>query len=103
MKRFLEYLIKILAYDLNSDISDILKKLDNQTVLNLIVNDKIYEKIKNIDFENDFFLCLSNQSNVNIDKFYKKLTKTKDVQNVSIRDTKIGKFKKFERIFKVNK
>lgn len=94
--------IKILAYDLNSDISEILEKLDNQTILNLMINDRIYEKIKNIDFENDYFLCLSNQSNVNIDKFYKDLNNSKDVENLSIRDCKIGKFGKFERIFKVD-
>jgi hypothetical protein len=94
--------IKISAYDLNSDISDILEKLDKQIVLNLMVSDRIYEKIENIDFANDYFLCLSNQSNVNIDKFYKELNNSKDVENLSIRDTKIGKFEKFERIFKLN-
>jgi hypothetical protein len=94
--------IKISAYDLNSDISDILEKLDNQTVLNLMVNDRIYEKIENIDFDNDYFICLSNQCNVNIDKFYKELNNSKDVENLSIRDCKIGKFGKFERIFKLN-
>lgn len=94
--------IKISAYDLNDDISKILEKIDNQIVLNLMVNDEIYEKIENIDFKNDYFLCLSNKNNVNIDKFYKELSNLKDVENLSIKNTKIGKFEKFERIFKLN-
>ena len=94
--------IKISAYDLNDNISEILEKLDNQIVLNLMVNDRIYEKIENIDFRKDYFICLSNQNNENVDIFYKDLTNSKDVENLSIRDCKIGKFEKFERIFKLN-
>lgn len=94
--------IKISACDFNDDISKVLEKLDTKIVLNLILNDEIYEKIENIDFKNDYLFCLSNKSNINMDKFYKKLKNSKDVENLSIRDSKIGRFEKFERIFKVN-
>ena len=85
----------------DNNISDTIKSSKNNIVLNLFINDNTPIDFFDFDlFDENYFLCLSNQNNNFINKVYENISIFSNVQNMSIRDTKIGKFKKFERIFK---
>lgn len=90
----------------SDDIDEIekLKNIKNDIILNLIVNDKFPVNYLNIDYEvfkNAYFMCVSNTNKAFIDDMYKNISDFSSVENISIRDSKIGKFEKFERIFKI--
>jgi len=75
----------------------------NNTVLNLFANDKMSVDFLDIDydiFEEAYFMCVSNKDKVFVDDVYKNISDFLDVQDVSIRDGRIGRFNKYERIFK---
>jgi hypothetical protein len=46
-------------------------------------------------------MCVSNTNKAFVDDMYKNISDFSSVENISIRDSKIGKFEKFERIFKI--
>ncbi len=87
-----------------SFLSKIKNKLNNITI-HLFVNDKILVDFLDIDFDifgDSYFICLSNENESITNEIYENISIFNNVQNMSIRDTKIGKFKKFERIFKIS-
>lgn len=95
--------IKIIA--LNSDdeeLLDTLKINKNNIKLNLFANDKMPIDSLDIDFdifENDYFMCVSNESKEFVDKIYEDITPLMNCHDLSIRDGKIGRFQRYERIF----
>lgn len=88
---------------------DVLRKLDissEDNLLHLFVNDSIPFDYFSLDWYDitltgfkGYFICLSNKNSEIIDY----ITEMEEVKTyISKRDTKIGKFKKFERIFKIS-
>jgi len=74
----------------------------NKTTLNIFANDRIPIAFLDIDydiFDKAYFMCVSNESITFVDAVYEDISDSIDVQDVSIRDGKIGRFDKFERIF----
>lgn len=98
--------IKFTAIKSNdNNISDRIKSEKNNTILNLFANDKMPVDFLDIDFDisdENYFLCVSNENKEFVDEVYVNIKDFLNVQNLSIIDGKIGKFKKYERIFKVN-
>ena len=96
--------IKIIA--LKSDdnkLSDTIKTCKNNTTLNLFANDKMPIDFLDIDydiFEKDYFICVSNKNKEFVDEVYGNFNSFINVQDVSIRDGKIGRYHKYERIFR---
>ena len=90
----------------SNDISEQekLKDIKNNIILNLIVNDKFPVDYLDIDYElfkNSYFICVSNSNKNFVDKIYENISNFNSVENLSIRDTKIGRFEKYERIFRI--
>lgn len=88
----------------------ILNSLNTATsgnVLHLFVNDRytIIDEINNIKLLGEnYFLCLSSQNNITIESIFNKIsTKYAIDQIISNRNIKVGKFQKFEKIFKLIK
>ena len=74
----------------------------NNTTLNLFANDRIHIDFLDIDydiFKEAYFMCVSNENNSFVNEVYESFNDFIDVQDVSIRDDKIGRFERFERIF----
>ena len=87
----------------NDQTIDALQRIETKKTLNIIVNDIISVDIHEIDFallKNGYFMCLSNKNQDFVDEVYNDITLFGKCQDVSIRDGKIGKFQRFERIFK---
>lgn len=85
----------------SDDISELekLKDIKNNIILNLIVNDKFPVDYKL--FKNSYFMCVSNSNKNFVDEIYENISDFGSVENLSIRDSKIGRFDKYERIFKI--
>lgn len=84
---------------------DKIKTIQNSISINLFTNDKMPIDFFDMDFDlfdESYFMCLSNENDNFIKEVYENFEMFINIQNVSIRDTKIGKFKKFERIFKIS-
>lgn len=98
--------IKIIA--LKSDdnkLLDTIKTNKNNIALNLFANDKMPVDFLDIDydiFEKDYFMCVSNESKEFVEEVYGNITSWTSCQDLSIRDAKIGRFTKYERIFKID-
>jgi len=80
-----------------------LNKLRNHLSLNLFVNDVMPLEYLDIDFdifENAYFMCVSNESDEKIEEFFDIISDFAEIDKIiSDRETKVGKFKKFEKIF----
>lgn len=88
-----------------SDILDILKTIKNSITLNIFANDKMPVDYIDIDYallDDAYFMCVSNSGKKFVDEVHKSISDFADIQDLSIRDGKIGRFEKFERIFKVS-
>ena len=90
----------------NNDEIEMLKNIKNNIIINLSINDKIDKNIfKDLDFDiftDIYFMFLSND-NVNfINDIFEDISLFNNTEDISIRDNKIGRFKRFERIFKIN-
>ncbi len=90
----------------NNDEIEMLKSIKNNIIINLSINDKIDKNIfKDLDFDiftDIYFMFLSND-NVNfINDIFEDISLFNNTEDISIRDNKIGRFKRFERIFKIN-
>ena len=82
-----------------------LENIKNNITLNIVVNDKMPVVCSNINYgllHNAYFMCVSNKDKSFVDEVYENIDNINDTQNISIEDGKIGRFKKFERIFKIN-
>lgn len=89
----------------DNNISDTIKSNKNNIVLNLFSNDKIpinFWTINHDVFDKSYFLCVSNENQELVDEVYETINIFMDVQDMSKRDGKIGKFEKFERIFAID-
>lgn len=86
----------------SNDISELekLKNIENNIILNLIVNDKFPVDYKL--FKNSYFMCVSNSNKNFVDEIYENISDFGSVENLSIRDSKIGRFDRYEKIFKIN-
>lgn len=96
----------------------VLNHCEYNTTLNLFTSDKITISIDSFDidteiFQNAYFICLSNKTEEFIDEFYEIIEEVAEVLGlvgeyessfniISERETKIGKFKKFEKIFRLD-
>ena len=83
-----------------------IKNIQKDHTFNLFANNKIPIDFLDIDydlFDESYFMCLSNENENFINEVYENISIFKDVQNMSIRNDKIGKFKRYERIFKLLK
>jgi Leucine-rich repeat (LRR) protein len=79
--------------------------IQNSITLNLFANDKMpvdWVVIENNNLSQAYFMCVSNKDSKFIDELYENLGDCLDLEIVSNRDGKIGKFQRFERIFKYN-
>ena len=88
----------------DNNISDTIKSNKNNIVLNLFANDKIPTSFWTVNydiFDESYFLCVSNENNELVDEIYENINSFIDVQDLSILDGKIGRFDKYERIFKI--
>jgi len=86
---------------------DILTKelnIDKSTItLNLFANDYMPMDLLDIDynmFGKAYFVCLSNTDIDFVNEVHKNLADLLDMQNISIRDGKIGKYQRYEKICK---
>lgn len=89
----------------DKSILDTIKVNKDSTILNLFANDKIpigFLAIEYDIFYKDFVLCVSNENKKFVDEVYENFKDFTNVQDMSIRDSKIGKFEKFERIFEID-
>lgn len=100
--------LEIILIDTNN--SNNLKKLNeskNNLTLNLFVNDKMPIDMVDIDVDilgEAYFMCVSNKNeNLNfIYETYENMSLFVDIQKISNRDYKIGKFQRYENIFGIN-
>ena len=96
--------LEIEAFDGNG--SNVLNNIKTNTrILNLFASDKIPEVFLDVDydiFKDSYFLCVSNENKKFVDDVYENISEFIDVQDVSIRDGRIGRFMRYERIFKVS-
>ena len=86
---------EILTKELNIDKSTI--------TLNLFANDYMPMDLLDIDynmFGKAYFVCLSNTDIDFVNEVHKNLADLLDMQNISIRDGKIGKYQRYEKICK---
>ena len=77
----------------------------NNVTLNIFVNDKFPVDYLAIDyelFENAYFICVSNSNKNFVDKTYENISDFNNIEDISIRDNKIGRFDRYEKIFKIN-
>lgn len=96
--------IDIITIDVNNTES--IKKLNETRThlsLNLFANDTMPLDYLYIDFsifENAYFICFSNESDKKISEFFEGVSAFVDIDEIlTNRETKVGKFKKFEKIF----
>lgn len=85
------------------NIVDILQTIENDTTLNLFANDKMPVDYLDIDytlFKTGYFLCVSNENKEFVTDVSENLKDFMDLENLSIKDGKIGRFTKYERISK---
>jgi hypothetical protein len=88
----------------DNNISDTIKSNKNNIVLNLFANDKIPISFWTVNYDifgESYFLCVSNENKEFVDELYENINSFIDVENLSILDGKIGKFDKYERIFRI--
>lgn len=91
------------------NIEDIekLNKSRNPFSLNLFVNNTMPIDFLDIDFdmfENAYFMCLSNESDEEIEDFFENIFNITEIDEIiSERETKIGKFMKYEKVFHLDK
>ena len=89
----------------NSDDLTILESIENKITLNLIVNDEMPVDSLDINFEllaEAYIMCISNENKEFVDEVYEDIGSFFNSQDVSIRDGKIGKFERYERIIYSN-
>lgn len=83
-----------------------LNKTRNHLSLNLFVNDAMPLEYLDIDFdifEKAYFMCVSNESDEKIEEFFEIISDFAEIDKIiSDRETKVGKFKKFEKIFRLD-
>jgi hypothetical protein len=106
--------VEAVAYDkietiaLKSDdnkLLDTIKTCKKNITLNLFANDKMPVDFLNIDydiFEKDYFMCISNESKEFVDEIYEDITSLMNCHDLSIRDGKIGRFPRYESIFRID-
>ena len=81
-----------------------IKTKQNNITLNLFANDKMPIDFLDIDydiFQKDYFMCVSNESQEFVDDIYQSLSDSMDIEELSNRYGKIGKFQRYESIFKI--
>lgn len=69
-----------------------------------ITTDKMPVDYLDIDFDllkSAYFMCVSNENKEFVDEVYENIKSFKNSQDLSKIDGKIGKFSKFERLFKI--
>lgn len=98
--------LKIIAINTNnSDDIEKLNSMKNNFTINLFANDKMPMDYLEIDYEvlgKDYFVCVSSENNEMIKYYYEKMSYWMKKENIiTDREAKIGKFKKFEKIFSV--
>ena len=94
--------IQIIA--IKNDDDNLLDKIKTNTIaLNLFANDKIPMDVKVINdvIYKDFIICLSNENIEFVDKIYNDFNNSTNIQDLSIRDGNIGRYQRYERIFKL--
>ncbi len=73
------------------------------TILNLFANDTMPVDFFDIDddiFNGAYFVFLSSKSKSYLNRVYEELCTVVNVENVSLREGKVGKYMRFERIYK---
>lgn len=83
---------------------EVLENIKNNVTLNVFVNDEMPINILDVDYDllnNSYFMCVSNTNKAFVDDVYENISDFSSLENISIRDSKIGRFEKFERIFKI--
>ena len=94
--------IQIIA--IKNDDDNLLDKIKTNTIaLNLFANDKIPMDVKVINdvIYKDFIICLSNENIEFVDNIYNDFNNSTNIQDLSIRDGNIGRYQRYERIFKI--
>ena len=94
--------IQIIA--IKNDDDNLLDKIKTNTIaLNLFANDKIPMDVKVINdvIYKDFIICLSNENIEFVDNIYNDFNNSTNIQDLSIRDGNIGRYQRYERIFKL--
>lgn len=98
-----EFDIKALYVKANTLLKE--SDIDKSTItLNLIANNHMPIDFADIDFKTlgrAYFVCLSNTDKNFINDIYKNLSTLLDIQNMSIRDDKIGRYERCEKIFRL--
>jgi len=83
-----------------------LSNIKNDITLNILINDKMAINILfDVDcdlLKNAYFMCLSNENISFVNDIHGEMQLFNNIEDISIRDNKIGRFKRFERIFKIN-
>lgn len=88
----------------DSGLLETIKTKQNNITLNLFANDKMPIDFLDIDydiFQKDYFMCVSNESQEFVDDIYQSLSDSMDIEELSNRDGKIGRFQRYESIFKI--
>ena len=96
--------IQIIAIKNDDDnLLDKIKTNRNTIALNLFANDKIPIDVKVINdgIYEDFIMCLSHENIEFVDKIYNDFNNSTNIQDLSIRDGNIGRYQRYERIFKI--
>lgn len=83
-----------------------LKNIKNDNTLNILINDKMPINILfDLDcylLKNAYFICLSNENESFVNDIHGDMQLFNNIEDISIRDNKIGRFKRYERIFEIN-
>ena len=87
----------------DDNLLDKIKTNRNTIALNLFANDKIPIDVKVINdgIYEDFIMCLSHENIEFVDKIYNDFNNSTNIQDLSIRDGNIGRYQRYERIFKI--
>lgn len=79
-----------------------LNKIKNQITLNLFVNDKMpidFSSINHEIFFKAYVMCLSNNNQKFVLDIFRKISLNLTIENIIERSDRIGKYKRFEKIF----
>ena len=83
-----------------------LSNIKNDITLNILINDKMAINILfDVDcdlLKNAYFMCLSNENTSFVNDIHNDMQLFNNIQDISIRDNKIGRFDRYERIFEIN-
>ncbi len=103
---FVSQSVEISGFDSkDKTLSTKLKNTKDSNFLHIFANDTMPMKFKDVGFENipnSYFMCISSANSAFLEMVHSEISGLSNTKTLSSRDGQIGRFKRFERIFKTN-